>query len=476
MTIPKGWDPSSLGLVRKGDNPNDSRFTPVEFDGRVIWALHPKHFNEATLNDIFSKYQESGIATITNDEIFVKDINIKGVKTNNHSTTINRYFVPVYAAKNFMGDYNSPAEYAQLLENAYLDLDMLKTMGYEGDGLINNIAEISMDELATIARTIGGVQYDENGEPIGEIRGYEPWRLNYTSSLFKTGEVHKIIEIDMKDLPGIDLNSSDNVSVKFADGNSLSYPLPNIMAGEDNDNHKLRIQVRSTHMHGFWYTAEFAGRTIQGKYSQELAHKAIVSEYSEHMLKNGYREILIHISRLYNTAKDVLSNFSFDTETITVDSGDTTDPNREIKQFTQSYMIDTAGGINSILNGVMDYATRKAMFSDMENTSRNAGGTVVVDAIDQIIDMFVEIDYPIANKLNTTDGKVITPSELAIHESHTYELNSRFKGVSEFLNFVKSNYPGQVVGMDVDIVFEYGRYNEYFSKLVNKGALNDDTE
>lgn len=476
MAIPKGWDPSSLGLVRKGDNPGDERFTPVEFDGRIIWALHPKYFNESTLNEVFQPYKDSGITVINNDEVFVKNISIRDVKTNNHSTSVNRYFAPVYGGRNFMNkDGLTPYEFALVLEEINIDASKIEAlfdwvMGQDFSGL-------SREEVLRLSWEYV-IEKDNESYPLHiqeafkKVKGFEPWRLNYTPTLFQDGEPVTDIEIDIRDIPDIDLNSGDSITINLGDGNSISYPLPNILSAIDEGHHILKIKVESKHMHGFWYTAEFGGRTIQGRYSFELAQKAIISDYKEHMLKNVNREIMIHIDRFYNTAKNVLQSIDFAPK-LGKDGAPVVDGTEVV--LGNAKTIDALGGITAVTDAFMDFAGRHVMFSDMKNSSSNIGGAVVTDAVDEVVDMFVEITYPIAEQYTTNDNKVITPSTFATNEIHTYELNTKFNGMNEIVNYVNTNFPGSIVGMDVEIVFEYGRYSEYFNKLINKGVMVDGT-
>lgn len=463
--MPLGWDPSSLGLLRKGPTNDDPRFTPVGFEGSIIWALHPKHFTPANILDIQKPYRDKGL-TLTNEaEIYVDSIDVKGFVTNSESSIVTRQYVPVYAGPNAITKEN-PMDYAKSIEDISVDFepnfisDLYKKLNPNPDG--SGVVEVTAAAIQPIIESLG-MNVD-----------YAPWKLTYRPTLTGTtsgddveGET-KEFTINLSSLPGIDMNSSLNVTVNAEGGQgSISYPLPNVKSGGQST---IKVKTYAHTMNGFWYTVSFNGRTIQGRYDNELTVKAILSDYTKHIIQNKYREIALIVSQVYNTGKSFLDNVSFESNPQEPTTpGDTSYYLGE--KFKDADRIDKAGGITSILDGVMEYALRWAMLEDMKNTTSNVGGDFLTDALGKQIDMLLSIDYPIADEIQLVSGNTIKPGTFSVNETHNFKINSRFNGVTELLTEMNNNYPGQLVKVNGDLVFNYGKYNEYFLSLVSKGAL-----
>ena len=294
-----GLDPSSLGLVRKGPTRPDGRFTPVAMDGQIVWALDPKNFNPSTVHELQKPYRDRGLSVSNDCTIYVEDIEVKGFATHSDTTNVTKELVPIYAGPNIITG-EDPKIYADQLENAESDFEIITPDFIKEIVIVNEIVDKGSAVLEEVVKTV---------TDMFNIKfGMAPWKLNYHPTMFKDGKVIKEQVIDIRDLDDIDLNSTGNITVTGNDGAVINYPLQNILS---SGNTKIKITHMSDHLTGFWYVLEFAGRYLQVKYDEELVQKAIISDYTAHMLENSTREIAIMASTAFNTILEVLDNFNY---------------------------------------------------------------------------------------------------------------------------------------------------------------------
>lgn len=502
----KGLDPSSLGLVRKSPTRPDGRFTPVAMDGQVVWALDPKNFNPSTVHELQKPYRDRGLSVSNDCTIYVEDIEVKGFATHSDTTNVTKEFVPIYAGPNVITG-EDPKIYADQLENAESDFEIITPDFIKEIVIVNEIVDKGSAVLEEIVKTV---------TDMFNIKfGLAPWKLNYHPTMFKDGEVIKKQEIDIRDLDDIDLNSTGNITVTGNDGAVINYPIQNLLS---SGNTKITITHMSDHLTGFWYVLEFAGRYLQVKYDEELIQKAIISDYTSHMLENSTREIAIMASTAFNTILEVLQSFDYESviesiEDFTEDgsglpTGDPTNPDvgdyipdlnplstasvsvgdnpvdtgspnfdpslpggglRDIE--VGGFSVDKVQMLESVSTMFMEYGTRWAMFADLKRSSSNVGGDFINEALGQQVDMLLTIDYPVENEITLVNGTSIKGGQYAPNELHTFKVNTRFNGTNDLLAYVKNNFPGELVRINGELVFDYGLYNEYFNNLVRKGAL-----
>lgn len=319
----RGFDPSSLGLIRKGNTRPDGRFTPVEYSDVMVWALNPIHFNSDVLEDLRRPYEKEDVMVVNDTTLYVDTVQIKGVVSHNESTNIMREMLPIYAGPNKVTG-ESPELYAYQLENS---------KGFNKIGekdLVKDLRKVMSEEELT--RLMGG-QMTEAGygiikEFLNLTLGLSKWMLAYHPKLFNEYEYKgflkdghetsnyiipkdkRIKTIKLNEIKDIDLNSTSNITVS-ADGagSSISYPLQNLLsAGHD----EIKVEWINDTFDGFWFVLHFAGRSIQGKYSQELVRHVVITDYVKHMLQNTAKEIAENTNTAVDAMQDIATNIDWD--------------------------------------------------------------------------------------------------------------------------------------------------------------------
>ena len=425
------FDPRSNGLIAYGEHrrsaPSKSgiRYHPVHYGDHITYAVDPRDVDKYT-----------GV----NSQLYIKKVNIKGVTT--HSNVLNKSdkFVGLRASRQYGSEIN-PYDYAELLQNGeYIELAEWK--------------------LAYGVRPPNG--YDTQ---------------------------HRIV---LNDLPDIDMNTKSTITVTTP-AVTLSIPTTALLR-YNQATVVVKIGQRTSNGFIYYVYVEADGAVVFGSsdhplfYEREFKQRCVLTELQEYMLKNKHYEEFIEGSNLIGLALGYIdgSDFELDDSKVSwnVEDPRTNDEEEFAPVDVQQEMgmlesfIDTIarflGAIGSIKTALSDHITREARYSDMENTSKNIGGDIVGDKINQNspIDWLVDIEYPVADQY-MIGNKILTPGEFAQNESHSIDVYQRFNNLSAFLTWLNNNYgTNKIIGIDGGLIVDYNNYNEYWKQMIDRGLLS----
>jgi len=256
----KGLDPNSLGLIKYDTSNTDPKYTLVEVgNGLNTYAIHPKHFNETTANELHLKYPQF---TKIETDVYCKQVQVKGQVTHSYYNDVSSHELPV-VAKNNVVNGKDPFMYGQEL--------------------------------------IAGTQ-DE----------YAPFLLQYgvdfADHLYNT---EGVVEYDVFELFEIDEDADSMISVQHP-GGTIAVPLPwlknQIELGVMDS--KVRVTKTVPLLNGFIYDINFAGTTHTARYQMDLRKSLVLDNQQQYMAQNKNREQAFETSTIYSSAISLLQSAS----------------------------------------------------------------------------------------------------------------------------------------------------------------------
>ena len=386
MSIKIGYDPKSLGLLKWDYTNDDEKYVAVSNEGGItLYALKPKYFTPSGtshLNEAFTNARD------IDTSVYVGTITMTGYKTHSEFLTETVELCPVRLINNPFSGKN-PYEYMQELKN------------------------MTAEEFAT-------------------------FYLNY-------GVTIEPFEIDIRDLPNIELNADTTVTVSVASDMTMTRPLQHLLDPSRGIDPVLTIAPGEQTATGFLYSGNFAGRDFSGKYDGNFMQTAVLNAYVQHMLQNKNREEAFENSQLFQNAFSLLSTL--------------TDFN-------------IVGGVGSALDAFLEHGLREEMFNDMRKQISNIGGDIVHNAIGQELDILVTITYPIKKKVySVTDSNGFYIGDFEVNRPKTFDVHRRFPDMQTALNFINNNFKGNLIGGDITPIIDYGDYTEWFKRIINLGGL-----
>ena len=426
------FDPRSRELIAYGEHYGSApskpgiRYHPVHYGDHITYAADPRDVEENAW---------------VNGQLYIKTVNIKGVTT--HSNVLNKSekFVGLTATRQYGSDID-PYDYAEQLQN-------------------------------------------------GEYTELAEWKLTYgvRPALGFLVPQHRIV---LNDLQDIDMNTRSTITVTTP-AVTLSIPTTALLR-YNKATVVVNIGQRTSNGFTYYVYVEADGAVVFGSsdhplfYEREFKQRCVLTELQEHMLKNKNYEEFIAASNLISEALGLFddgSDFSIDDEEVRWQVQDPrsndeeeymdVDVQQEMSKFDA--FVETIarflGAVGSVRTALSDYITREVRFSDMENTSKNIGGDVVGDKINQnsMIDWLVDIEYPVADQY-MIGNNILTPGEFAQNESHSIDVYQRFNSLSSFLTWLNNNYgTNQIIGIDGGLIVDYNNYNAYWKQMIDRGLL-----
>lgn len=424
------FDPRSRSLIAYGEHHGSApsktgiRYHPVHYGDHITYAVDPRDVTSMGVND----------------EIYIKTVNIKGVTTHSNVLNMSEKFVGLRATRQYGSDIN-PYDYAEQLQN-------------------------------------------------GEYVELADWKLTY--GVRPSNGYDTQYRIVLNDLPDIALNTRSTITVTTP---SVTLSIPTTALLRYNQaTVVVDIGQRTSNGFAYYVYVEADGAVVSGSrdhplfYGREFKQRCVLTELQEHMLKNKNYEEFIAASNLISEALKLFDNdsdFSIDDEEVRWQVQDPRSNDEEeymdvdVKQEMSKFdafaetIARFLGAVGSVRTALSDYITREARFSDMENTSKNIGGDIVGDKINQNspIDWLVEIDYPVADQY-MIGNNILTPGEFTQNESHSIDVYQRFDSLSSFLTWLNDNYgTNKVIGIDGGLIVDYNNYNTYWKQMIDRGLL-----
>lgn len=387
-----GYDAESFGLLKKAFTNSDPKYTAVaNLGGITLYALHPKYFNQDGVQHLYDVFNSIDTFEI-NTSVYVKNVGIKGFVTTQEFNTESLEFCPVTVINNPFSGKN-PYDYASQLKSGTAD-------------------------------------------------NYATFYLNY-------GVTIEPFQLDIRDLPYIELNADTTITVRIGDV-TITRPLQHLLDPARGVDPILTVAPGDQTATGFWFTGDFAGRNFGPvKYNGNFTQSAVVSAYRQHMMQNANREQALENSSTYQTAMSVLGS------------------------ITDGFNV--FGGIGSVMDALFEWGLRDSMFEDMKNQLTNVGGDIIHNPIGQDIDTLVTITYPIRKKVKATntssDTSYFYPANFDVNKIRTFEVNRQFPDLPTALNYLQNTYKVTIATADIEPMIEYGQYNNYFKRIISLGGL-----
>lgn len=252
------------------------------------------------------------------------------------------------------------------------------------------------------------------------------------------------VDIDLLTLPNIDLNADADITVSIGDV-TRTVPLAWLLNPDLMSDSHLRVLPGEQTGDGFFFSGSVGGSEFWSQYTRSFTQSAVISGYVNHMLQNKNREVGLTTSQLYNGAVSAVAAFSGD----------------DYSKF---------GGVNSVLTMLLQFYLREAMYDDLRNQELNVGGNIIENPIGHTLDNLINISYPI-KKITRLQGGSVYLGDLQPNATRTFELNSVYDSMAEFITAAKDMYKGDIVGADVVPVVSYGNYTQYFQQIISRGGL-----
>lgn len=252
--VKKGYDPNSYGLIYYGNRAPSDVYIPVGYDSGLIKYIHnPLSFNSdvETSNPHYND--------IPSYKVFVREVSVKGIITNDESNMIERRLVPIKAGPNVENE--NPYDYAKELE---------------------------------------AIEHRPEEEP----PKLEPWRLDYVP------DIPVYTEINLSDLPDIDYTSSQPISISIADGSSISVPLPYLIDERRpvSDQDKIIIEKITNYSNGFRCKIKFGGQDILADYTEQPRQMAIVDDQQHYMLTDYSQDYQIRNTQAFQIVPEMIND------------------------------------------------------------------------------------------------------------------------------------------------------------------------